>query len=166
MEPLDTNWGGICARNLALTTKFTFFVRFGVELQVQPGSTLSPHLRLSPQYDSRALKTYFAIARELKDAYPADYNDWGKLWNVVKGVASSVLPVVSALGPVGAGVGALGGLAMKGIDAATAAKKKRAEAAAQSKNASTVSEGDKEIARKIISQSELNRKKLSIARRK
>lgn len=122
--PLNATWGAICARNLAPTTRFTFFVRLGLELQVQPGTTLSPHLRLSPPYDGRALKTYFAIARELKDAYPADFNDFGKLWNVIKQAASVVMPIVRTMGPIGAGVGALGDMAIRGIDSRVSARER------------------------------------------
>jgi hypothetical protein len=96
-------WAHISARNLSPQTSFSFFVRAGFELQVNPSSTLSPQLRLSPQYDPAALQHYFAIAREMKDAYPADYNDLGKLWAVIKNVANTVMPILKqlpTLGPV------------------------------------------------------------------
>lgn len=99
----NDNWGHISARNLSPATSYSFFVRCGFEVQVQPGSVLSPQLKLSPPYDEAALTSYFAISRELKDAYPADYNDLGKIWNVIKGVASAVHPLirnVPVIGPV------------------------------------------------------------------
>lgn len=107
--------GHISARNLAVTTSFTFFVRSGWECQVVPSSQLAPQLKLSPPYDSTALKAYFMIARELKDSYPADYNDAGKIWGVISSIAKSIAPalmgipmvgpVLSAAVPMIAGVG-------------------------------------------------------------
>lgn len=99
---MNGTWASISGTNLAVTTSFTFFVRLGIEMQVTPQSLLSPQLKLSPPYDSQALNTYFQIARELKDAYPADYNDLGKIWDVISQAAKAVLPWVAlSPGPVG-----------------------------------------------------------------
>lgn len=95
--PLSGNWGHICAKNLAVTTSYSFFVRCGIEMQVSPSSTLSPQLKLSPPYDPIALSTYFSICRELKDAYPADYNTTGKLWGVIKQALNALDPVISVM---------------------------------------------------------------------
>lgn len=95
--PLSGNWAHISARNLAVTTSYSFFVRCGIEMQVSPSSTLSPQLKLSPPYDPVALSTYFAIVRELKDAYPADYNTTGKLWGVIKQALNALDPVISIM---------------------------------------------------------------------
>jgi hypothetical protein len=89
---LNDTFAHVCARNLAVTTQYTIHIRCGIEMQLCPSSVLSPQLKLSPVYDPEALNTYFKIARELKDAYPADYNDQGKLWNVLRSVAAGVLP--------------------------------------------------------------------------
>lgn len=104
-------WGGIAARNLDETTSFTVVYRYGFELQCQPGSIMSTQLRISPRYDPAALAAYFAIRRELKDAYPADFNDWAKIWKVIKQVGAMVLPGLGLLGPAGSGIAtALGGI--------------------------------------------------------
>lgn len=95
--PLSGNWAHICARNLSTTTSYSFFVRCGVEMQVSPSSTLSPQLKLSPPYDPVALTTYFQICRELKDAYPADYNTTGKLWGVIKQALNALDPVITVM---------------------------------------------------------------------
>lgn len=95
--PLSGNWAHISARNLATTTSYSFFVRCGIEMQVSPSSTLSPQLKLSPPYDPVALTTYFSVVRELKDAYPADYNTTGKLWGVLKQALNSLDPVISVM---------------------------------------------------------------------
>lgn len=87
--------GFISVTNVAPGTRFTVFIRAGYELQVLPGSLLTPQQMLSPEHDEVALATYFAIARKMKDAYPADYNDLGKIWEVIKGAARTVLPILT-----------------------------------------------------------------------
>jgi len=89
--------GQISAQNLSVQTSYTFYVRMGIEMQANPNSPLSPFLRLSPAYDSKALKMYYAIARELKDGYPADFNDLGKLWPLIKKAANVVGPMLGLI---------------------------------------------------------------------
>lgn len=91
---LNGTWANISARNLSVQTSFTFFVRCGIEMQVQPQSSLAPQLALSPVHDPVALDAYFAIARELKDGYPSDYNDLGKIWDAISAAAKRVLPTL------------------------------------------------------------------------
>lgn len=91
----------ICARNLSDQTSFTFQFRMGIEIQLDPSSTLTPQLKLSPPYDPVALDMYYRVARELKDAYPADYNVTGKLWSVISEAVKSIAPPL--LTAVGAG---------------------------------------------------------------
>lgn len=82
----------ICARNLSKETSFTFYFRMGIEMQLSASSTLTPQLKLSPPYDPMALDTYFSISRELKDAYPADYNDLGRMWDVISSTVKQMAP--------------------------------------------------------------------------
>lgn len=91
----------ICGRNLSAATRFSVFVRCGLEMQVFPTSILAPQMTLSPAYDARALQTYFAIARELKDAYPVDHNDLGKIWDTISDIAGMVLPVLKQVPVIG-----------------------------------------------------------------
>jgi len=95
---LSGNVGVICARNLSAATRYAVFIRCGLELQVHPTSVLSPQMHLSPVYDAQVLSTYYAIARDLKDAYPASYNSAGKIWDQISKVAKAVLPTVAKLG--------------------------------------------------------------------
>lgn len=97
----NENWADFSFRNMAVTTSLSFFFRFGFEVQVLPTSTLAPHLKLSPSHDPKALDSYYAISRELKDAYPADYNDLGKIWDVISSVAKKAAPALSAVPVVG-----------------------------------------------------------------
>jgi hypothetical protein len=101
-EMCNDTWAHISARNLSQSCSYSFFVRAGFEVQTCPSSPMSPQVRLSPPYDPMALDHYYAIARELKDAYPADYNDLGKLWDVIKSTANFALPYVKRI-PWGVG---------------------------------------------------------------
>lgn len=99
---LNATWAHISTRNLAITTSFTFFVRCGIEMQVSPSSVLSPQLKLSPPYDPVALTSYFQIARELKDGYPSEYNDLGKMWDTISKAAKKILPIFHDIPIIGA----------------------------------------------------------------
>lgn len=94
-------WGQISARNLSVQTSLSIFVRVGFEVQVLPSSVLSPHQKLSPPCDKEALAAYFHIARELKDAYPEDYNSVGKILAVIGKVAKEIAPSLSIIPKIG-----------------------------------------------------------------
>jgi len=94
-------WADICVKNLAVTTSLALFFRFGFECQCMPTSPLSPHLRLSPSLDIQATNGYFLICRELKDGFPADYNDLGKIWEVISGAAKAIAPALAGIPVVG-----------------------------------------------------------------
>lgn len=118
-RPLNAIWGGISVRNLSPQTSFAFYCRMTIEARVQPMSPLAPQQSMSPPYDPVALASYFRISRELKDAYPADYNDWGKLWDVIKSVAKVALPALSMVpGPVGL-ISSAVNAGVSAVDAAT-----------------------------------------------
>lgn len=44
--------------------------------------------------DPIAIAAYHAISREMLSAYPAEYNIFGALFNVIKGIGSAVLPSI------------------------------------------------------------------------
>lgn len=111
---LNGTWANISARNLAVATSFTFFVRCGIEMQVQPQSNLAPQLQISPPHDPVALDAYFAIARELKDGYPADYNDLGKIWDAISAASKKVLPALSKVPGFAIPSGLIGGVVKAG----------------------------------------------------
>lgn len=121
---LNGTFAHICARNLDPVTSFSFFVRVGIEMQISPSSVLAPQMKLSPPYDPLALDTYFRIARELKDAYPVDYNDLGKLWDVISGAAKTVLPMMRNMGPTGQLVSTVGDTVVRVGDKIRSKKKK------------------------------------------
>jgi len=81
----------ISIKQIAQDASFSFYYRSGWEYQVLPGSTLSCFARSSPEYDPQAISAYFKISRELKDAYPANFNDLGKILGVIANVAKEVV---------------------------------------------------------------------------
>jgi len=98
--------GSVCFRNLAVTTGIQLYFRVGIEAQVRMGSAYAPYLRVAPAYDPDAVDAYYKLSRELKDAYPVEYNDLGKLWDVIKNAARTILPAIGGglsmiPGPVG-----------------------------------------------------------------
>jgi len=122
---LQDNHGQVSFQNLAPTTRITVYWRVGIEAQVRPSSAFASFLKLSPPYDATAITEYYQVARELKDAFPADYNDLGKLWDVIKGAAMSLAPAISSLGPIGRTIGTmipLGVTAIDGLRSATSGK--------------------------------------------
>jgi hypothetical protein len=133
---LNGTWAHICAKNLAVTTSFTFFVRCGLEMQVSPSSTLAPQLKLSPPYDPVALTTYFQIARELKDGYPSEFNDLGKIWDVISKAARKIIPFVGMIPGAKTGAAVANTIVTAGdqIRANRQAKKESKKAAEPAKN--------------------------------
>lgn len=144
----NSNWGDISFRNMAVTTSLSLFFRFGFECQVTPDSILAPHLKLSPPYDPAAVSAYFSIARELKDAYPADFNDLGKIWGAIKDAASVLAPVVELIPGIGNTVVTAGKIAGRIGDKIVGAVQRSAEPTI----GNTASEADRERVRQLVKQ--------------
>lgn len=106
-QRMDSGVVHISFENLHYLSSFVLTLRLGMELQVSPGSPLMPFVKAPPPYDAQALDSYFAISRQLKDAYPEDYNGNGALLPLIANVAKNVLHYVpggDALWSVGKGV--------------------------------------------------------------
>jgi len=88
---LDGNIGAIAMLNLSTNAQVRYTLNFGVELMVPPQSAYSPFLSFPSQPDPVALDSYYAISSKLRDAYPASYNDWNQLWDVIKKVGISMI---------------------------------------------------------------------------
>lgn len=121
--PCTDNVGAICFKNLHLDAHLRLTFRIGVEATVQPGTALTPFQHQSAEYDPEAIFDYFYISRRMKDAYPAAYNDWGKLWDVIKGIAKGLGPFVKEIPLVGPAMYMAGSAIGKAIDARTKAAK-------------------------------------------
>lgn len=140
------NWADICFKNLAVTTSLSLFFRFGFECQVTPASIYSPHLKLSPPYDPTAISAYFAIARELKDGFPSDFNDLGKIWSAIKDAASALSPVIEMIPTFGSTIVGAGKLAGRLGDKIVGAMQRSSEPTI----GSTASASDREEARALV----------------
>lgn len=90
----DTGVIHISLKQIAQDASFTFYYRSGWEYQVLPGTTLACFARSSPMYDPEAISAYFKISREMKDAYPACYNDLGKILGTIANIAKDVIGTI------------------------------------------------------------------------
>jgi len=135
----------VCGRNISPQAALIFTFRVGIEAQVEPGTLLSPYQRVSPSYDSQALKAYFLVSRELKDAYPVDFNDLGKLWSVISAGLKAAAPALGAVHPlVGSlmtGISGVGDLIASRRTGARSAKLETASAAAKQRVRAEVAKG-------------------------
>lgn len=122
--PCSQQVGCIAFKNLHQDSALRITYRLGVECCVQPGTPLTPSQHISPEYDREAIESYYAIARRLNDAYPASYNDMGKLWEVIKQIATFIGPAVRVL-PYGEPVTQLASAVGKAIDKSVKARKKK-----------------------------------------
>lgn len=172
-------WATFAARNLGPTTSFSFFVRAGFEVQVQPGTALTSHQRLSPKYDRTALDNYFAISRELKDAYPVEYNDKGVILSTIAKIANAVSPflgmvpgVGGILSPIASGVGIAANALDKLTDKSGRAELDKANkrlASSEYGNLTSMAQKEALLAQrlaaetKMLSQARLNQAKAMIA---
>lgn len=148
----NDTWAQFSARNLSVNTSYSFFVRAGYEIQVQPSSIYSTHLKLSPPHDELALNTYFAISRELKDAYPADHNDLGKIWEVISSIAKTVAPALAAIPGFGMPLSmAVSGVATAGDAIRSALTRGSSAMEPRSSKRGAPSMADATIARNIVS---------------
>lgn len=120
--PTISNLGAICFQGISGAANVRVVVRMGYEAMAQPGTAYTSFIKVSPAFDPAAITAYFMISRQLKDAYPAEYNDLGKLWDVIKRAASMISPFLGVL-PGGNIIRAVGGFVGKGIDALVARKK-------------------------------------------
>lgn len=95
--PCTSQIGSICISGITASATVRIVYRVGIEAQAQPGSAYSPFLKMSLGWDPVAVADYYAISRRLKDGYPSDYNDFGKLWSVIKGAAKAVAPALEGM---------------------------------------------------------------------
>lgn len=88
------NFGKIVIGGLAANVAIRIRVRQVLEITALPGTTYAPLLEAALPPDETSLRMYFEVSARMADAYPASYNDLGKLWNVIKGIGQKVLPYV------------------------------------------------------------------------
>lgn len=152
----------ISFRNLSVQTSLSMFYRFGFECQVDPQSPLSAHLKLSPESDPQAVEQYFRINREMKDAYPADFNDLAKILSVIGGIVKTIGPALSLIPVAGPILSGLSGPVSMGLEAVSGALRRTAEPSI----GNTASQADKDRSRAAISKPVITARELQSARKK
>jgi len=95
--PANDMVGGIVFRGISNDATINLTFREGFEMRCVPGSAFTSFLKVSPEHDLMAVSNYYKIARQLKDAYPVEYNDLGKLWDLIKGAARVISPLMSVI---------------------------------------------------------------------
>jgi len=104
---MDDGMIHVHAENLHYLSSMVMTYRHGLELQVSPGSPLVPFLKSSPGYDPMAIAAYFKISRELKDAYPEEYNSNNQLLSVLWDIAKAGLTAIPGGTRIGAAAEAI-----------------------------------------------------------
>lgn len=126
--------GHICFRGLDPKATIYLYVRCGFDIEVAPGSIYSPYVRNPVMEDDAAVRAYFAVSRQLKDAYPGEFNDLGEMFDLIVNTAADVLP---ALFPAAAPF-ASGGKALYKMIRGKSAKGTKAEARELAERVKTV----------------------------
>lgn len=102
----------VSCRNLSLHSSWSFVLRYGFEMKVGPGSSISMFQQLGATRDEVALKAVLEFFRRFKHAYPADYNDLSKILKVIGGIANTVVPMLPW--PAAKLIGGIAGTALSG----------------------------------------------------
>jgi hypothetical protein len=89
------NLGHLVFYNLNPAANLTIKVRWGVEMRVEPVSTLAPAMQPSAVHDPLAMLAYSDVAGGLPWAYPSEYNEKGKILEVIRKVWSTLRPMIS-----------------------------------------------------------------------
>jgi hypothetical protein len=105
----NTIVGAICFTGLDPEATLIVKTHLIIEMKVSPGTILSPQQKTAPAYDPSAIDAYYKISRQMKAAYPAAYNDLGKMWSVINQIARSLSPVLGV-------IPGIGGLLSRGAD--------------------------------------------------
>lgn len=95
----EWNTGVVLFRGLALDASVT--LRVVDVIQQMPASTsiYRPFVKPAPLFEPKALDLYFRVAEATPNAYPANFNSWGKIWDVIKRVAREVMPIAQVAVP-------------------------------------------------------------------
>lgn len=153
-----TDWtiGTFVADNIALEANVPIkFIRC-FEIKPELGSILSNIAEVSAT-DLPALNVYKTLTAQFGAFYPADFNDWGTLWQGVKNFFSSAKPLISkaaqfipTVGPVISGmIDAIPVQTKAARESAMATNKARAEARA------TIEAANLKNAQKVLSEGKL-----------
>lgn len=105
MRPSSDTVGVIQVAGIAATASLRIRIRQVVELTGTPDSFFAPMFEAPLPPDELSQKMYFEISARMADAYPASYNDLGKLRDIIYKVGKKVLPFAEPLLDVASGFG-------------------------------------------------------------
>lgn len=107
---------GAGGSGIAPSANLVVKIRQGVECVPRPNSPLAPFTVGPVPYNPGAIEFVVHVAQSAAMAYPADYNDFGKIWGAIKrglkdygmpitdAVANSGIPVISDVAKIGKGI--------------------------------------------------------------
>lgn len=129
---LSDNWGRICIKGMHVSSNIVLTIRLGLECRVNARSVWATELTTSPAADPGAILAYKAMSQQMADAFPADYNDAGRIWEWISKAAKSLAPALNLIPVVGPAInGVVGGATFLGDKIAEAVAKRKAAAAAR-----------------------------------
>lgn len=129
---LSDNWGRICIKGMHVSSNIVLTIRLGLECRVNTCSVWATELTTAPAADPAAILAYKAMSQQMADAFPADYNDLGRIWQWISNAAKSLAPALNLIPVVGPAInGVVGGATFIGDKIAEAVAKRRAAQAAR-----------------------------------
>lgn len=107
------NFGFTTITGMAANVAVRIRVRQVIEIIAPPSTTYAPLMENALPPDETSVKMYYEISARMADAYPASYNDLGKLKDIILGIGRGVVkyaePALSALSAVPGPLGAVAG---------------------------------------------------------
>lgn len=128
-KPCGYNFGFTRVEGVSANTAVRVRVRQVVEIMAPPSTLYAPLLETALPPDETAIRMYFEVSARMADAYPAAYNDLGKLRDIVKRIAGGVFkyaePALSLLSSVPGPVGTVAGIGKQVVGAVNTARERR-----------------------------------------
>lgn len=129
---LSDNWGRICIKGMHVSSNIVLTIRLGLECRVNTRSVWATELTTAPVADPAAILAYKAMSQQMADAFPADYNDLGRIWEWISNAAKSLAPALNLVPVVGPAInGIVGGATFIGDKIAEAVARRKAANAAR-----------------------------------
>jgi hypothetical protein len=136
---MGDNFGYISIAGINVAASIVFKMKLVLELKVQAFSSYAPHLRPPPFMDQAAISNYFKIVREMPDAWPAEYNDAGRILRAISGVVKTIGPLLTPVPYVGPALAAISGPASMVLDGIAGGVEKRNAAGSRNQRAQPAS---------------------------
>jgi hypothetical protein len=80
-------------RGLDPTASVTVKIVDVIEMVPNINSPFKQFVQPPAKFSSSAMALYHAVAQQTPEVYPADFNSWGKVWNVIEKVVREIWPI-------------------------------------------------------------------------